>query len=128
MLPPIRGPQASARGGVTRRETSSGFALPEPAAREAQALQHVTPYLGTLGLQAGWSPTERDAAARRRGRALLHELAGLQLALLAGGVEPARLSRLALLAEGETGADPELRKIIEGISLRARIELARRAS
>jgi hypothetical protein len=29
------------------------------------------------------------------------------------------------LAEGEAGADPALRELMEGISLRARVELAR---
>ena len=33
----------------------------------------------------------------------------------------------ALLAEGEAGADPGLREVVEGLSLRARVELARRS-
>ena len=93
---------------------------------EVAATESLRPQLGVLGLQDGWSPPERDAAAGRRGAALLRELEGLQLAMLSGGIPPAALSRLALLAEGEAGVDPGLREIIEAISLRARIELARR--
>ncbi len=78
-----------------------------------------------FGLQDDWSPAEADAAAQRRAQAVLGELGALQLALLDGGVSVARLSRLALLAEGEAGADPALREIMQAISLRARVELTR---
>ncbi|UPY35356.1 flagellar assembly protein FliX [Sediminicoccus sp. KRV36] len=126
MLPPIRGSQAPARDQIRRRPASGGFTLPEAAPRAASAAGSVQGSFGMLGLQEGWSPAERDAAARRRGAAVLRELAGLQLALLDGGIDSARLSRLAMLAEGEAGADPALREITDAISLRARIELARR--
>jgi hypothetical protein len=44
-------------------------------------------------------------------------------------VPEGRLRRLAALAEGEAGSDPELREILEALSLRARVqaELARPA-
>jgi len=125
MLTPIRGYMAAGRGTAARR-AGPGFALPEAErAPESAAAGPVISHLGLIGLQQGWSEAERDDAAQRRGRALLEELEGVQLALLAGRIDPARLSRLAQLAEGEAGADPALREILRAISLRARIELAR---
>jgi hypothetical protein len=123
MLPPIRGHVPPSTTGAVRRGGGGRFQLPG-AAPEAQAAPAV-PAAGILALQQGWSPAEADAAAERRGRAMLRELAELQLTLLGGAPDPARLSRLALLAEGEAGADPALREILDEISLRARVELAR---
>ncbi len=123
MLPPIRGYLPSTRPGAARRTGVARFRLPA-AASEAEAAAGV-PATGMLALQEGWSPADADAAAQRRGQALLRELEGLQLALLGGAADPGRLSRLALLAEGEAGADPVLREILGEISLRARVELAR---
>lgn len=128
MLPPIRGSYSAQRPGASRRAGGSGFTLPEAdAAPNTAPLDAVTPF-GLLGLQQGWSPAERDAAAERRGQGLLRELQGLQLALLSGAPDPASLARVALLSEGEAGADPALREIIAAISLRARVELARHAA
>lgn len=125
MLTPIRGYTAVGRGAAARR-AGSGFALPEAErGQESAAAGSVTGSLGLIGLQQGWSDAERDDAAHRRGNAVLEELEGLQLALLAGRLDSGRLSRLAQLAEGESGADPALRDILRAISLRARIELAR---
>ena len=67
----------------------------------------------------------RAAAVGHCGALAGQELEALQLAFLCGRIEPGRLTRLAAMAEGEAGADPALREIIAGISLRARIELAR---
>ena len=126
MLPPIRGSQNPSRPGAAKRSAGPGFALPEAdGARAAPGAVAVPGASGLLGLQQSWSPAERDAAAQRRGSAMLLELEALHLDLLSGGIESGHLARLAALAEGEAGADPALREIIEGISLRARIELAR---
>lgn len=124
MLPPIRGYLPPGPTGAARRGAGGRFHLPgtTPEAQAATA----TAATGILALQQGWSPAEADAAAQRRGQAILKELEGLQLALLGGAMDPNRLSRLALLAEGEAGADPVLRGILDDISLRARVELARR--
>jgi len=126
MLPPIRAYQAQAQPAPARRAGPRGFAAPQGAAGEVAAIAAIPSSQGMLGLQEEWSAADSDAAARRRGLAVLRELEGLQLALLEGGVEASRLSRLALLAEGDAGADPMLREIIGEISLRARVELARR--
>ncbi len=126
MLPPIRAFHAQGRASQARRAGPGGFTLPEAAAQEAAATAAIPAFQGMLGLQEDWSPADSDAAAQRRGLAVLRELEALQLALLDGEIRPERLSRLALLAEGEAGADPALREIIEAISLRARVELLRR--
>ena len=68
--------------------------------------------------------------ARRRGQDLLAELAALQRALLSdaaeGGVPVQQLRRLEqLAAEVPAAADPRLREVMEAITLRVRVELAR---
>ncbi len=68
---------------------------------------------------------ERDARARRRGDALLRSLRDLQLGLLRGTIDPARLRALADLVPGEEAADPALAAALAAIRLRARVELAR---
>lgn len=126
MLPPIRGHLPQSQPAAPRRAAPGRFQLPAAAAeaQPAASLQAT----GILALQAGWSPADADAAAQRRGQAILKELEGLQLTLLGGAADPARLSRLALLAEGEAGADPVLREILGEISLRAQVELARQGA
>jgi hypothetical protein len=125
MLPPIRSSQGPGAAARPRRAGPAGFALPEGAPQEAAAPSAATAAQALLAFQEEWSPAEADAAAQRRAQAVLGELGALQLALLGPGADPARLSRLALLAEGEAGADPVLREIMQAISLRARVELAR---
>jgi hypothetical protein len=73
------------------------------------------------------TPAKREASLRRATLAL-DELHGLQLALLrGGGDDPARLERLAALADGaDPAAEPALRSLLAEIRLRARVELARR--
>jgi hypothetical protein len=125
MLPPIRGAQPQAAAGAQRRAGPGRFSLPEDSPPEAAAIAATGMAQGMLALQDGWSPAEADAAARRRGQAVLRELDALQLALLRDGPAPGQLGRLAMLTEGEAGADPVLREIMQEISLRARVELAR---
>lgn len=126
MLPPIRGYVPPGQPAAARRAGQGRFQLPGSTAG-AQAAAGVAS-AGILALQQGWSPEEADEAAQRRGQAILKELQGLQLALLGGAPDPSRLSRLAVLAEGEAGADPMLREILGEISLRARVELARQGA
>ncbi len=101
-------------------EASSG------AAEARQAAAVAAPGLGLLALQSGQGDAERDQAARRRADSLLEELDGLQREMLGGAADPARLRRLAALAEGEAGADPALRDVVQAIALRAAVEAARR--
>ncbi|MBS7811098.1 flagellar assembly protein FliX [Roseococcus pinisoli] len=125
MLTPIRG-RGAIQGGVSVPRPTGRFVLPDAdASGETAPANGVGGLSGLIGLQQVMSDPERDEAARGRGKALLAELQGLQLALLAGRVDSGRLSRLAALAEGESGTDPALRDILRALSLRARIELGR---
>jgi hypothetical protein len=82
-----------------------------------------------LGVQAEASVAGDSAErrARRRAGAALDLLRDLQLDLLRGQVDPARLQDLADLA-GDAGtlADPALREVTAAVALRVRVELARR--
>jgi hypothetical protein len=109
---------------------AGGFGLPGTGSAAAAATSSAGDVAALLALQEGERtrdlepPAER---ARRRARAALDELRGLQLELLRGGADPARLERLAELAEAEeTLADPALREVVAGVALRVRVELARR--
>ena len=115
------GPRGPARGTAPRE----GFRLPRAAGP--------APAAGVGGISAaavqaqdhGITDAERNDAAERRGGALLAEMAALQAGLLMGRVPDSALRRLAHLAEGEAGADPALREVLDALSLRARVELAR---
>lgn len=127
----IRGVAGSVAAGPARpgRAAAPAFRLAAgqgSAVAGAAALGAVAP--GLLALQEEGSVRERDARARRRATAVLDELAALQAELLAGAADPARLDRLARLAEGEEAADPALAAIVAEVSLRARVEIARRAT
>lgn len=112
------------QGGVARGGGGGrSFALPPSASPEGAApAAAIGAASGLLALQAAAEDAARDKAAERRGRDILDELAALQRDMLAGGASPARLRRLAALAEGEGGADPALREIVAAISLRARVQ------
>jgi hypothetical protein len=108
-----------------------GFRLAEPEAGPAAGAAAATGGVAALlALQEGEAtapvppPAER---ARRRAQAALAELQGLQLDLLRGAADPARLDRLAGLAETAADpADPVLREAVQEVALRVRVELARR--
>jgi hypothetical protein len=119
----ITGPRAVRRG--------RGFALPEEesAAASVSGPAIAGPLGGLLALQESMAPEPAESRARRRASAALRELTGLQLELLGGAADPARLARLQALAEAEAeGTDPALVAILQQVALRARIELARRRS
>ncbi|GGC29387.1 hypothetical protein GCM10011504_04530 [Siccirubricoccus deserti] len=127
---PAGGAVGGAVGGVRGGRTGGGFSLPAAGSGAGAGVAAVAPAgplgLGLLALQEGGEAARRDAAARQRAESLLEELAGLQLDLLAGGVDPARLERLAALTPGDAGADPELQVVVQGVVLRAHVEIARR--
>lgn len=105
-----------------RMPAASGFTLAPTAAPAAMAgvqrLAAAAPLMAT-------GPTARDIAARRRASALLAGLSAMQRRLLGGRVDPAELSRLPDLLEGEDGDDPALAEALQAIALRARIESER---
>jgi hypothetical protein len=82
---------------------------------------------GLLALQAEDCDDARDRDARRRGHDMLAELATLQRALLTeGGVPIDQLHKLDELAtDAPPVSDPRLRAVMEAITLRVRVELAR---
>jgi hypothetical protein len=125
---PVSSRRAAGAGG--RFRVADGLSDGQ-AAGEAGSVAE-TSLAGLLALQeeaeggAVRDRARRDGAARRRGRDLLGELAALQRDLLAGGPDPAQLTRLATLAESAPeAADPRLRDVVAAIVLRARIEAAR---
>lgn len=125
MIGPL-GPAAGLAGSGRTARRGAGFALPGTPGAAAASAAASTGGIGALfGLQEELSPRERDDAAQRRGQALLEEMDGLRRDLLRGAIPHARLARIALLSDGESGADPELRAAMEALSLRAQVEMAR---
>ena len=124
----IGGPATPARQ-ATR--AGGGFALPDaPGGRAAGAVAAASP-AALLALQEGPGADQgAEDRARRLGRAALDLLREVQIDLLRGGATPARLARLAALAKvaeaDATPADPELRAVLAEVTLRVRVELARR--
>ena len=86
---------------------SDGFSVPEGGAAPTRAASSAASMAGLLALQEAGGDEVRDREAKRRGRDLLDELAGLQRDLLAGPPGTARLARLAgLAADVPFAADP----------------------
>lgn len=122
------GRAGSGNGGAFRLPPAGGGGA--GAAEEAGAAAGAAPSvgLGLLALQEERGDSEgRDERARRQGETLLEELRVLQLGLLGGTVDPARLEAMAALAEDGAllAADPGLREAAAAVGLRARIEVAR---
>ena len=124
-------------GGITvgtaaaRRPSRAGggFAMPGHAGtQDAPSASAAGAVPALLALQEAPRNPGRDAEGQaRRGEAALDELRGLQLDLLRGRDDAGRLQRLAALAEDAGAvANPSLRELLAGVSLRARVELARR--
>ena len=120
-------------GSVTRPGRSgAGFSVPTAAGggkAAATAGASSVDLAGLLALQSENPDEVQEREARRHGHNLLAELAALQRALLADDAEPVpldQLQRLERLAAAQPAtADPKLREVLEAITLRARVELAR---
>lgn len=123
MIGPVGGPGGAAGPSRTARR-GGAFSLPGAAGTTAGVA--AAGGVGALfAMQEALTPRERDDAAQRRGQALLEEMEALRRDLLRGAIPQARLARLALLSDGESGADPALREVVEALALRARVEMAR---
>jgi hypothetical protein len=128
--PPAPLPSAPRPGVPARR--ADGFALPRPeesqaATADAAAVGHASGLDALLALQeAAPDPEARDRAARRRAHDLLQALASLQRALLADDESAAIEGLEALLRDPPIAADPGLAELAAAVTLRARVELARR--
>ncbi len=121
------GTAAPARGRA--RAGAGGFRIAAEGgeeAREAADAGGVAPAsLGLLALQEYGREAERDGAAHRRATDILAELTALQCDMLGGKpLDAARLRRL--VESGEAGADPALQELVQGVVLRAQVELVRR--
>jgi hypothetical protein len=120
-------------GGVSRPAAESvGFAVrsgsaARPRGAESADSLGAVALGGLLGLQEMESTRERDRRARRHGQDMLAALAMLQRALT--GTDPNdALERLAILLRTQApAADPALAATLAAISLRVRVELARRS-
>ncbi len=119
--------RAASRGGGSR------FTVAMPEAGSAVRTEEAPPVvLGTmLALQENDEPDAvRDRRARRHGTAILEALGRLQRMLLgaAGSGNEAEIAgQLASLTEMmPEAADPGLAAILAAVTMRARIELARR--
>ncbi len=123
---------ASPTGRTSARseQPAAGFAVSvpvRPRATEAPAEPPAVMLAGLLALQAEDTDETHDRAAKRRGQDLLAELAALQRALLSeGGVPVDQLRNLErLVADAPPATNPHLREILDAITLRVRVELAR---
>jgi len=125
------GPSSGTPAANSRRQTGSGFALPEtPAtaeARPASAPKSVANIDALLALQGVEDPTERRKRAVRRGRTALDVLDDLKLGLLAGSLDAATLQRLRSVATElkSSSGDPNLDAVLAEIELRVEVELAK---
>jgi hypothetical protein len=111
----------------------TGFALPpEPSAAGKTASTAAAPVASLasmLTLKELGGETAEDRDARRSGHDLLALLGELQRSLLAGSDDNALLARLAELAAAvPLATDRRLAAMITAITVRVRVELARRQS
>ena len=119
--------------GARPGRSTAGFSVPTAAGggkAAAAAGASSVDLAGLLALQSENPDEVQEREARRHGHNLLAELAALQRALLADdaeqGVPLDQLQRLERLAAAQPAtADPQLREVLEAITLRARVELAR---
>ena len=93
------------------------------AAREAAAAGGIAPAgLGLFALQEHGSAAEQNGAVQRRASDILAELMALQSDMPGGSrVDPVRLRRL--VESVEEAGDPALREVVQGVVLRAQVEL-----
>ncbi len=125
-IPGLRATPPVTPGPARANPAAAGFNVPAGGAPPSSVAAAPVGLAGLLVLQEAGDDQARDRDARRRGRDLLEELAGLQRDLLDGAPDPARLARLAELANAlPPAADPGLRDVVQAIALRARVEAAR---
>ncbi len=125
----LGGPRPPARSTTGRAPEGGRFVLPDSAEPEAAGVAGaatVGALDGMLALQEMQGDSVGDRLARRRGHSILKILTRLQMAQLGGPAGADTLQTLAELAEGIPQADdPELAAVLEAVTLRARVELAR---
>ena len=121
------GPVGAGPAGAGRGAGPSGFSVSVGANPAVAMTPGVAALDGLLLLQEVEGAPERDRRARKHGRAMLDALSRLQLGLLDADGGADALANLSALAEHcPEAADPGLRDLLGAVSLRARVELARR--
>jgi len=120
-------PRTGRRAGTVK----GGFFLPSGEAATAGTAASAAPLraaslAGMLTLQERTGEPVEDRQARRRGQDLLEALSRMQRAMLEDRQDQESLQTLAgLTADLPRATDPGLRRILQAIALRARVELAR---
>lgn len=129
----VGGPSPPRSSSRSAAPTRSSFAVPseaDPGVASAGTASAAAPAaaLGSmLALQEQDAETVEDRTARRHGSELLGVLAELQRALLGGDGDLTALQRVVELTQDvPIAADPRLAAVLSAITLRARVELARR--
>jgi hypothetical protein len=128
----VRGIGGTAAAGRNRAVTQDGVFSVD--ARTGQSAQ-LAPGSGVTGiglesmlaLQGIDEAAERDREARKRATAMIAALTGLQRAMLAGETACLTSGEMTeLAADGRLADDPALAAILRSVTLRLRVELARR--
>jgi hypothetical protein len=125
------GAPAAAPASTARRSGSTDFVLPRggsaagPSA--AAAVRTVSGIDALIALQGVDDPAERRRRSIGRGRNALDTLDELKLGLLAGAVDQRAIGRLQAVVAGlkEGSGDPNLDDVLDAISLRVEVELAK---
>ena len=126
---PLR-PATPKRDGKTGSGSGSEFASAVSGEQPATAPASARPVVSVEGLFQLQELPDALAERRRavqRGSLLLDRLDDIRLALLGGGLSPARVAELQRVAQSERGRveDPRLLAVLDEIDLRAQVELAK---
>jgi len=138
MIAPVRPQSPVSTTAATRRtgEAARGGRFSAPPADTGQAAsgsrgvvatRSVTSLDAVMALQGVDDPAGRRARAVRRGARLLDDLDDLKIGLHDGRLSEGRLGRLmaAVDARRDQTDDAGLEDVLDGIELRARVELAK---
>ena len=126
---PLR-PASPKRDGKTGSGSGSDFASAVSGEHPASAPAAARPVVTVEGLFQLQELPDALAERRRavqRGSVLLDRLDDIRIALLGGGLSPARVAELQRVAQSERGRidDPRLLAVLDEIDLRAQVELAK---
>ena len=132
----IYGPNGTTLGSPAasaRRTSSTGFALPDDAARPPETRAAAAPKAaGQHRCAAGACRASRDPVERRkrsvqRGKGALDVLDDLKIGLLSGNFDASTVSRLRDAAANlkSSSGDPGLDAVLSEIELRVEVELAK---
>jgi hypothetical protein len=131
----VEGPRTSAGIGKSRKSgaAAGGFSVPAQkggaggaSAAASAGVAGVHSLDAILALQSVDNAEDRERRAVRHGHDLLDQLEALRADLLAGQISAQRVGALLSLIRAKQGADdPKLTALIDNISLRARVELAK---